>query len=470
MSSIAPLVDLIVQNARALEDACAASGAKLPDLDAHFDPASEAFRKDPVAAEAANVIAAAALQLVATVLSPPLTLLTAATGYVKSAALRVALEAGVTEILREAGPQGLHVDDMAKINGLDPQKLSRFLRFLATNHIFREVAPDVFANNRISTLLDTMKPSKEIIADPEHKYDGTKGIAAACATIMDEQYKAGGYAWETLSDPVDGASGEPDGTAMGRAFGLRQSTWDIFARPENSFRSRRFNIGMSAAASLQPADVIMTAFDWKSLPAGSLVVDVGGGIGAATRSLAKNCPDLKVVLQDLPGVIEDAKKWWDENAQDAVRTGQVTLEAHSFFDPQPSRNVGVFLLKQVLHDWSNLYSARILRHLRTAASETTKLVIMDDLLSFACREPSDESLSAIPGAVPSEAPEPLLANYGAAHEFGYTTDLMMYFGFNAQERNVRQFQNLLRSTGWKLTTVRRPSHGIMTNAIEAVPL
>lgn len=158
MSSLTPLVDLIVRNARILEDACAASGAKVPDLDTPFHPASEAFRKDPLAGPA--------LQLTATVLSPPLTLFTAACGYVKSAALRVALEAGVAEILREAGPQGLHADDMAKIDGLDPQKLARFLRLLATNHIFREVAPDVFAtNNCISTLLDTLKPRKEIIAE-----------------------------------------------------------------------------------------------------------------------------------------------------------------------------------------------------------------------------------------------------------------------------------------------------------------
>ena len=38
----------------------------------------------------------------------------------------------------------------------------RVLRLLATHHIFREVSPDVFTNNRISSLLDTGKPLEEL--------------------------------------------------------------------------------------------------------------------------------------------------------------------------------------------------------------------------------------------------------------------------------------------------------------------
>ena len=44
--------------------------------------------------------------------------------------------------------------------------------------------------------------------------------------------------------------------------------------------------------------------DWKSLPADSLVVDVGGGIGTASLALAKEFPDLKFVVQDRQPVIE----------------------------------------------------------------------------------------------------------------------------------------------------------------------
>jgi hypothetical protein len=43
--------------------------------------------------------------------------------------------------------------------------LGRILRLLASRHIFREVAPDVFANNRLSSMLDTGKSVAEIVAE-----------------------------------------------------------------------------------------------------------------------------------------------------------------------------------------------------------------------------------------------------------------------------------------------------------------
>jgi len=40
---------------------------------------------------------------------------------------------------------------------------ARILRLLATNHIFIEVSPDIFANNRLSSVLDTGKPVEELL-------------------------------------------------------------------------------------------------------------------------------------------------------------------------------------------------------------------------------------------------------------------------------------------------------------------
>jgi hypothetical protein len=41
---------------------------------------------------------------------------------------------------------------------------ARILRLLATNYIFTEVTPDVFANNRLSSTLDTGKSVEELLA------------------------------------------------------------------------------------------------------------------------------------------------------------------------------------------------------------------------------------------------------------------------------------------------------------------
>lgn len=125
----------------------------------------------------------------------------------------------------------------------------------------------------------------------------------------------------------------------------------------------------------------------------------------------------------------------------AIESGQVTLEGslligsfsreeeltglvvHNFFDPQLRTGAAVYLLKQVLHDWSDEFCAKILSQLRAAVGPKTKLVLMDSIMPFACHDPSANSKSGIPGAVPHEAPTPLLANFGAVNEMGYNADI-----------------------------------------------
>ena len=76
----------------------------------------------------------------------------------------------------------MHVDAIANLNNTDANKLGdrsnhimrrhslihatgRVLRYLATNHIFKETAPDVFAHNKISSTLDTGKSIEAILAE-----------------------------------------------------------------------------------------------------------------------------------------------------------------------------------------------------------------------------------------------------------------------------------------------------------------
>ncbi|KAG5633308.1 hypothetical protein DXG03_007657, partial [Asterophora parasitica] len=103
-SPLRQLLNVLTESVGDLEDACAASGTAIPDLYTPFHPASEAFRDNPKAAEAVNIISAAALQIEAILAPPQVSLYHIVAGHWKSTALRVALESHVTEILREAGP------------------------------------------------------------------------------------------------------------------------------------------------------------------------------------------------------------------------------------------------------------------------------------------------------------------------------------------------------------------------------
>ena len=50
----------------------------------------------------------------------------------------------------------------------------------------------------------------------------------------------------------------------------------------------------------------MAGYAWEKLPEGSLVVDVGGGVGAQSLTLATHHPHLHFVVQDLESVVDDA--------------------------------------------------------------------------------------------------------------------------------------------------------------------
>lgn len=61
--------------------------------------------------------------------------------------------------------------------------------------------------------------------------------------------------------------------------------------------------------------------------------------------------------------------------------------AHDFFTTQPVKNASVFILKHIIHNWPDAYASKILMRLREAAQKDTKLILIDNLVSFACRDP-----------------------------------------------------------------------------------
>jgi hypothetical protein len=81
------------------------------------------------------------------------------------------------------------------------------------------------------------------------------------------------------------------------------------------------------------------------------------------------------------------------------------------------------MMRFVLHDWSDEYCVKILRHLRDAASSETQLVIVDYIVSYACSLP--EQTYHIPGIVQSSFPSPLLPNHGMASALLYFIDMQV---------------------------------------------
>ncbi|KAJ6599022.1 S-adenosyl-L-methionine-dependent methyltransferase [Mycena vulgaris] len=409
-------------------------------LNEPFDPTKNLFRRNSIASHATAKIIAAAIQLATTSMTPAQAIQSFTGGPMKAAALRVSLDLNVPEILRDAGPEGLDVADIAQKAGsqVDSDKLSRLMRYLANSHLYREVKPNVFAHTMISSVLDTNKPIREILENPTAKHTGTSGVVALweyTQVFVDEIAKASTVLLENMTDPF---SDNPIHSPSQRVFKHDLSIYDWYELLEQAYRRHRFGIGMTGLAALR-GESILGEFDWSDVPAGSVVVDVGGGFDASAKFIASHAPQLRVIVQDKPEVTTAGMQAWQNHSPTLLDSKRIVFQSHDFFTPQPDNNhPAVFVLKNIIHNWGDSYSLQMLSHLRTAASPNTKLLIVGVIIQHLC----NNNQSA-----------PLLPTYGPLGESQYMLDMVMLNCFNAREHTAESLEVLLRKSGWQINTI-----------------
>jgi hypothetical protein len=160
-SQLLDLAKLISEAANVIDKKFIEQGITLPDLYSTDEEttAQSSLLRDQTIADATAIAVAAAGQLIATIRLPEHSVTDVSQKFFISAAMGTASAFHVPEIIREMGSKGCSIDTIAQKTGLESQICARILRALATHHIFQEVAPNQFANNRISALLDTGKSS-----------------------------------------------------------------------------------------------------------------------------------------------------------------------------------------------------------------------------------------------------------------------------------------------------------------------
>ncbi len=318
-------------------------------------------------------------------------------GTIRAKAVYVAAKLGVADELAD-GP--LAVGELARRTDADPDALYRVLRALAAEGLFEEVEPRTFAVTDLGRLISEDAPGSR------------KYLSLMLAEQTDPVF-------DHMLEVV--RTGKP---AAVSTFGKPYFHW----LGDNPEAAEIFNKAMGTGAAARLPTLLPLGI-WAEARS---VVDVGGGNGTAVAALLKQHPHLRGIDFDLPQVGAEAEALL---AAEGV-ADRATFEAGNFFETVPSGG-DVYVLLQILHDWSDEEATRILRSIRGTIGDDGRLVVLEDI-------------------VPDGAGAgPLLL------------DLQMLVLLGGRERTETEWCELLAGGGFEVTRI---TPGPRASAIEARPV
>ena len=298
-------------------------------------------------------------------------------GHTLPRSLHVIAELGIADALGDA-PQT--AEELAAAAEVHAGALERMLRLLSAHGIF-VACEGGYAHNAASRLLrsdhpQSMRPLVRL-----------QGIPA-----MWQVYAQLDYSLRTGRSAVDKA--------------LPNGYWGYFA--DHAADRSIFDQAMKMKAEGQTAG-ILAAYDFSGF---ETIADLGGGQGHLLAAILRSAPKARGIVFDLPEAIARA-----------APSDRLQFQAGSFFeDALPVCDV--YLLAQVIHNWSDDESLRILRAVRRSARPGAKLLLVEWLI------PED----------------------GKPH-WTMLVDLIMLAQFTGRERTEREFGALLSAAGFRLDRV-----------------
>lgn len=225
--------------------------------------------------------------------------------------------------------------------------------------------------------------------------------------------------WEHLPDVV--RDGGPDGF-------VREFDASIFEYVDrNPEFGEIFNTSMSGSSEIQTAWVLdaLGSYDFSRF---SEVCDIGGGHGHLLCSLLAAHPHLEGTVLERPSVIAEKDRLW------APKLGvddRCTYTEGDMFDEVPPADA--YLLKMILHDWTDDECMDILSNLHDAATSDGRVFVVERV---------------VPGP---ETPH-----------FSKLYDVNMMISTGGRERTQEEYATLLGRAGWDCIETWEPTEGTMS--------
>jgi len=320
------------------------------------------------------------------------------TGYWTSQAIYVAAKLGIADLVN-GGPKSS--PELAQATGTHAPALYRLLRMLASAGIFAEDDQGRFGMTELARCL----------------VDAPGSQRAAALMMGEEHFRC----WGELEYSI--RTGK---TAFDHIFG--QPVFDyLSAHPDKAKIFDAAMVGIHGAET----QAMLDAYDFAGV---GTLVDVGGGNGSVLCATLKRHPALRGLLYDLPGVIERAR----QTIAQAGLGDRCRAIGGSFFETVPSGG-DAYLMRHIIHDWTDEQSLTILRHCRSAMGPAGRLLLVESVIP--------------PGNAPS---------------FAKQLDVNMLVIPGGKERTEAEYQALFQSADFRLTRIVPTAMEI--SIIEGTPL
>ncbi|KZT40429.1 S-adenosyl-L-methionine-dependent methyltransferase [Sistotremastrum suecicum HHB10207 ss-3] len=466
-SVIDSLLFLITNSTRTLQYELAAANVPEPNLSATGAHPWDTTTPPRSYWDARKTLLGALGMMAAVVQNPQERVMTDTLLYHRPAALSFVTKVGIADIIARlegglSSSRGVHIEHIAHETGLSAAKIAITMRYLCSHHIFEEVAPDHFSNNRLSaTLLEG---------------ELTKGFVELWSDVS---LKASTKFSKVLADPVAGNSIDSLDSPFAEAFAEDPQTrnginghnpsksdyWHFLNSPGNEDRLKLFAHGMRANSLMNGGGKgLLWDFPWSRFDhPESVIVELGSGIGHLCMQIMQVLKYAHFQNQDRPEVCTEGEKIIARSCLSADQKSRISFLPHDFFVKQPVTGASLYILSNVLHDWEDSKVITILQNTRNAMSPASRLVLIEALVSYpTIQHDTEESMGTVSN--PSHqfnqgvAPAPLLSNYGVANSYVSHQHMEMILLGNAMDRNIDQYLFLAGKAGLHLVdvyTVRR---------------
>lgn len=240
---------------------------------------------------------------------------------------------------------------IAKACSIPESDCRRLMRYAMTFYIFSEPSPGVVAHTALSKALAEIPPVGSFIGFVAEE------MLPASTRLVDAMQKWPG-------------SEESNETGFALTYATDVPMMQVISADPR--RAQQIGNAMSFLHS-RPGESSRYLVDNFSWDGAGLLVDVGGAKGTVAIEIARFAPEIKIVVQDKPEVIKGTTVPEDLQAR-------VQLMGYDFFTEQPVKGADIYLIRNVLHDWSDKYAAKILGNLIPALKKGARILVNDKCL------------------------------------------------------------------------------------------